>query len=80
MLATALCTFAMIIWWFGVGPFLMVFNGIAHSDTNCLISWAKHEGNSTFKLRVYQVLHCIGYAVWLAGLIVIPVLFKIYMK
>lgn len=78
MLSTALCTFVMIIWWFGAGPFLIFFNGIAHSETNCLISWAKRDGTSTFKLRVYQVLHCIGYAVWITVLITIPFLFKYY--
>lgn len=80
MLATALSAFAMIIWWFGAGPFLLFFNAVSHSETNCELSWAKHDGRSTLKYRVYQVLHCIGYIVWVAGLIAIPVLFKIYMK
>lgn len=78
MVATALCIFALLFWWFGVGPSLVFFNAVAHSETNCLIGWMKAEGKSTFKLRVYQVLHCIGYIVWVAGLIAIPVYFKIY--
>lgn len=80
MLATALSAFAMIIWWFGAGPFLIFFNAVAHSGVNADIKHYKSEGRNTFWLRVNQVLHCIGYAVWVGVLIAIPVLFKIYFK
>lgn len=79
-MATAIAAIFMVIWWFGVGPFLLVFNGIAHSETNCLIGWAKHENKSTVKLRFYQVLHCLGYLVWGIGLVAIPLVIKHYMN
>ncbi len=70
----------MVIWWFGVGPFLLVLNAIAHSDTNLLLGYAKKEQKSTFKFRVYQVLHCIGYLSWVVGFISIYPLVSHFMK
>lgn len=80
MFETALCAFVMLLWWYCGGTFLMFFNGAAHSETNMLVRQAKKEGNSTLKLRVFQVFHCIGYIIWFAGWFVIPVFFKIYIK
>lgn len=77
MITIVLFALSMFLWLYGAGPFLLFANAVAHSETNCLISWAKKDGKSTFKLHVYQVLHCIGYLVWLAGFIAIPVLFKV---
>lgn len=70
----------IIIWMYGVGPFLLVLNAIAHSDTNLLLGYAKKEKKSTFKFRVYQVLHCIGYLAWVVGLIAIYPLVSHFMK
>lgn len=73
-----LCALALLMWWFGVGPVLMVLNGIAHSDTNMLKRHAKGDGKSTAKYTFYQFVHCCGYVVWVIGLISITVLFKIF--
>lgn len=80
MFTIALSILAMFMWWFGTGPFLLFFNAVAHSETNLDLHYAKERGKSTFGLRIKQVLHCVGYLVWVVGLIAIPVLFKIYMK
>lgn len=73
-----MCTVALLVWWFGVGPFLMVFNGIVHLDTNMLKRQAKRDSKSTAKYAFYQFFHCCGYVVWIAGTFVITLLFDIY--
>lgn len=78
MINMILCACTLLVWWFGAGPFLLLFNGIAHSDTNMLKRHAKGDGNSTAKYTFFQLLHCCGYVVWVIGLFSIPVLFKIF--
>lgn len=68
--------FAMLVWVYGAGPFLLAFNAIAHSETNCLLNNAKFDGESTIKLRIYQVLHCTGYFVWGVVFVSIPFIIK----
>ena len=65
----------VLCWMYLVGP-LLAANAVAHSDTNLLIGYAKADGEPLFKLRVYQVLHCLVYVAWGIGLLVIPFIIK----
>lgn len=68
--------FAMLVWVYGVGLFLLAFNAVTHSDTNCLLHNVKFDGKSIIKLRIYQVLHCTGYLVWGVVFVSIPFIIK----
>lgn len=66
----------VLLWWFIAGPIMMVLNAEAHSETNFMLAMAQDENESTFKWRVYQVLHCIVYALWVVGLFTLPLIIK----